>query len=234
VKRSVFTNLAWLMLVGAALLVVAGALNFGQRMRRETPPWDGVRWVDTSNGVIAEVVSPQSAAARAWLLPGDRLVGIVAADGKRDEVVHARDVQMYLDQAGVGGQIHYVIERPSYPVESRYYVADLENLGALSTATPRDLYINLIGLIYLFVGFFVLFRQGGRAPFVLHFATWCLTAFVLHFYTPTGSYRDLDLPIAFLRNAALIMFAPLFVHFCARYPLRQQLSAERRWIAVLL
>jgi hypothetical protein len=30
------------------------------------------------------------------------------------------------------------------------------------------------------------------------------------------------------------MFAPLFVHFCARYPLRQQLFGERRWAAILL
>jgi hypothetical protein len=234
VKRSVFTNQTWLLLIGAALLVAAGVLNFGQRARRETPPWDGVVWVDTSQGVIAEAVTPHSSAARAWLLPGDRLIGIKLGEGKAEEVTRARDVQMYLDEAKVGGQIHYVIKRPSYPVESQDYEADLDNLGALSSWTPRDLYINLIGLVYLVVGFFVLFRQGGRAPFVLHFATWCLTAFVLHFYTPTGSYRDLDLPIAFLRNVSLIMFAPLFVHFCARYPLRQQLFGERRWAAILL
>ncbi len=96
------------------------------------------------------------------------------------------------------------------------------------------LYINLIGLIYLFVGFFVLFKQGGRAPFVLHFATFCLAAFVFLFYTPVGSYRDLDLAIAFLDNAALILFAPLFLHFCALYPSRQQLFATRRWHAVWL
>ncbi|HLE62151.1 MAG TPA: ATP-binding protein [Pyrinomonadaceae bacterium] len=233
-ERSVFTNQTWLLLIGAALLVTAGVFNFTQRSRSETPPWDGVRWVDTNQGVIADYVTPHTSGARAWLLPGDRLIAISLGDGRREEVVHARDVQIYLDVARVGGQIHYSIERPSYPAESRYYVADLDDLDAISTWTPRDLYINLIGVVYLLVGFFVLFRQGGRAPFVLHFATWCLTAFVLHFYTPTGSYRDLDLAIAFLRNAALIMFAPLFVHFCARYPLRQQLFAERRWAAILL
>ena len=50
----------------------------------------------------------------------------------------------------------------------------------------------------------------------------------------SGSYRDLDLAIAFLDNAALIFFAPLFLHFCALYPSRQQLFATRRWRAVSL
>jgi len=218
-----------LLLIGAALLVSAGILNFRQRARHETPAWDGVRWTDTRQGVIAETLERSSSAERAWLLPGDRLVAISLDDSKYEEVGHARDVQMYLDQARVGGQIHYFMERPSYPPETRYYYADLDRLDAVHKWTPRVLYINLIGLVYLFVGFFVLFKQGGRAPFALHFATLCLAAFVFHFYTPVGSYRDLDLAIAFLRNAAFILFAPLFLHFCALYPSKQQLFAAKRW-----
>jgi PAS domain S-box-containing protein len=36
------------------------------------------------------------------------------------------------------------------------------------------------------------------------------------------------LAIAFLKNAAFILFPPLFLHFCALYPLKQQLFANRR------
>ena len=233
-KRSVLTTRAWLLLIGAALLVVAGVLNFGQRARHETPPWDGVRWVDTRQGVVAEVVEANSPGERARLLPGDHLIAISLNDSKYEEITRAKDVQIYLDQARVGGEIHYFIERPSYPKESRLYYADLDHLGAIQKWTPRDLYINLIGLVYLLVGFFVLFKQGGRAPFALHFATLCLAAFVFHFYTPVGSYRDLDLAIAFLRNAAFILFPPLFLHFCALYPSKQQLFEGRRWRVVLL
>jgi two-component system, NtrC family, sensor kinase len=233
-KGSVLTNRTWVLLILAALLVVAGALNFAQRARHETPPWDGVRWSDSKQGIIAEFVEPGSAAERAHLIPGDRLIAVSVNDTKYEEIVHARDVQIYLDQAHVGGEIHYFIERPSYPEESRLYYADLGQLGAIHNWTPRDLYINLIGLVYLFVGLFVLFKQGGRAPFVLHFATLCLTAFVFYFYTPVGSYRDLDLGIAFLRNASFILFAPLFLHFCALYPTRQQLFGAGRWRAGLL
>jgi len=235
VKRSVLTTKTWFLLIGAALLISAGVLNFGQRARQETPPWDGVDWVDTPQGIIAKSIEKGSAAERAWLLPGDRLIGIALDPrAKAEEVVRARDVQIYLDQASVGGQLHYRMQRPSYPPETQNYWADLDNLGSIHRWTPRVIYINLIGLAYLLIGFFVLFKQGSRAPFVLHFATLCLAAFVFHFYTPTGAYRDLDLAVAFLKNSAFILFAPLFLHFCALYPTKQQLFPKARWRAVLL
>ncbi|HEY6246351.1 MAG TPA: ATP-binding protein [Pyrinomonadaceae bacterium] len=232
-KGSVLTTRTWLLLIGAVLLISAGVLNFGQRIRHETPASDGVEWIDTKDGVIAKSIERNSAGDRAWLLAGDRLLGIsLDVNSKQEEIVRARDVQIYLDQARVGGQLHYLMERPSYPEETRFYYADLDNLGAVHKWTPRVIYINLLGLVYLFVGFFVLFKQGGRAPYALHFATLCLAAFVFHFYTPTGTYRDLDLGIAFLRNAAFLLFPPLFLHFCLLYPTKQQLFASRRWRAL--
>ena len=75
-KGSVLTTKTWFLLIGAALLISAGILNFGQRVRQETPPWDGVEWVDTADGIIAKSIEKGSAADRAWLLPGDRLIGI--------------------------------------------------------------------------------------------------------------------------------------------------------------
>jgi PAS domain S-box-containing protein len=234
VKRSVLTTRTWFLLIGAVLLISAGVLNFRQRVQQETPPWDGVEWVDTTEGVVAKNIERDSAADRAWLLPGDRLIGISLDGGRPEQIVSARDVQIYLEQAGVRGQLHYLMTRPSYSPEVGAYWADLDNLGTIHKWTPRVIYINIIGLVYLFVGFFVLFKQGGHAPFALHFATFCLAAFVFLFFTPVGSYRDLDLAIAFLDNAALILFAPLFLHFCALYPARQQLFATRRWRSLLL
>jgi two-component system, NtrC family, sensor kinase len=234
VQGSIITTKTWFLLIGAALLISAGVLNFRQRARNETPPWDGVEWADTKEGVVAKSIERGSAADRAWLLPGDRLLGITLDPNARPEqVVSARDVQIYLEQARLGGQLHYLMMRPAYSEASAYW-ADLDHLGSFHRWTPRVLYINLIGVMYLFVGFFVLFKQGGRAPYVLHLATFCLAAFVCHFYTPVGSYRDLDLAVAFLDNVALILLAPLFLHFCALYPTRQQLFATRRWRAVWL
>jgi PAS domain S-box-containing protein len=242
-KGSVLTGKTWLLLIVAALLIAAGALNFSQRVSHRPPPWDGVTWVDTSQGVVAKSIERGSAAARAQMIPGDRLLAIsmtgqrceaVTSGPRCEQIGEAKDVQIYLDQARVGNEIHYLIDRPSYPAESRIYYADLDNLGAIPNWTARDLYVNLIGLVYLFVGLFLLFKQGGRAPFVLHFSTLCLTAFVFNFFTPIGTYRDLDQAIAFLRSSGLIMFAPLFLHFSAIYPVRYHLFEERRWRSALL
>jgi len=173
--------------------------------------------------------------------PGDRLLAISMTEQKCEEVTRgpkceevsgAEKIQLYLDQARVGGEIHYLIERPSYPPETRYYYADLDHLTSVNSLTARDLYLNLIGLVYLFIGLFVIFRQGGRAPFVLHFAGLCIAAFVFHFFTPLGTYRDLDLAIAFLDSAAFILFAPLLLHFSAIYPVRYHLLDDRRWRTV--
>ena len=149
-KGSVLTTRTWFLLIGAALLITAGILNFAQRIRHETPPWDGVDWVDTSDGIIARSIEKGSAADRAWLLPGDRLVGIALdARGKADEVVSSHDVPIYLEQARVGGQVHYRMQRPSYPEETRNYWADLDNLGSIHKWTPVCLSITTVRIATL-------------------------------------------------------------------------------------
>ena len=233
-KGSVLTVRTWVLLIVAALLIAAGALNFLQRLKHKSPLTDGVLWTQTKDGVVAETVDPLSAAGRAQILPGDVLLGVSLDEYNFDQVTEPWQVPVYLEEAGVGGHLVYKIYRPSNPEETRFYEADLYDLQDVPDWTSRDLYINLIGLIYLFVGFFVLFKQGGRAPFVLHFATLCLVAFVFHFYRPIGTGEDLDAAIDFLDNAALALFAPIFVHFCALYPARYHLSEKRRWPAILL
>ncbi|HYW69719.1 MAG TPA: PAS domain S-box protein, partial [Pyrinomonadaceae bacterium] len=237
-KGSILTTKTWFLLATAGLLFVAGVINFWQRAHTQGPPTDGVTWVDSSQGVTAKSIAPGSAAARARMNPGDRLLAISMTEQKCEDVTRGvrcdqvsgtEKVQMYLDQARVGGQIHYLIERPSFPPETRFYYADLDNLAAVNSITARALYVNLIGLVYLFIALFVIFRQGGRAPFVLHFAGLCITAFVFHFYAAVGTYRDLDLAVAFLDSAAFILFAPLLLHFSAIYPVRYRLFEVRRW-----
>ena len=68
----------------------------------------------------------------------------------------------------------------------------------------------------------------------MHFAALCLVAFTFHFYKPYGAYEDLDLAIDFLDSAAFILFAPVFLHFCALYPVRYRLSERRPWLVYLL
>lgn len=236
-KGSVLTTRAWVLLIAAALLAVAGALNFAQRWEHKSPPTDGIKWVQTTNGVVAQSVDSNSNVGRAGVLsvqPGDILRSISEDEVTFDEVRYVQDIPIYLEEVGVGGHLIYLIERPSNPEETRCcWKADIYP-EEVTTWKTHDLYINFIGLIYLFVGLFVLFKQGGRAPFVPHFAALCLTAFVFHFFKPTGQYEDLDVAIAFLDDAAYILFAPILIHFCARYPVHQQISQRRRWPIYLL
>src|SRR5205085_2308307 len=235
-KGSVLTTRAWVLLIAAALLTVAGALNFQQRLKHKSPPTDGIRWVQTENGILAQSIDPNSSVGRAGVLsirPGDILRGISEDGAQFDQVLKVQDIPVYLEEAGVGGHLIYRIERPSNPEEIRSQDADIYP-EEFTTWKTQDLYINFIGLIYLIVGLYVLFKQGGRAPFVTHFATLCLTAFVFHFFKATGQYEDLHVAIAFLDDAAFIFFAPLLVHFCARYPIHHQAARERRLLPALL
>jgi two-component system NtrC family sensor kinase len=191
--------------------------------------------VDTAEGVVAAGVQPDSSAARMGVFgikPGDRVVAI--GEQGNPVVYSAAEVQMYLEAAGVHGGIRYLIERPSNPEETRYFYASLEDLRPAPVWTTENVLVNFVGVVYLLVGLFVFFKQGGRAPFSLHFTTLCLVAFVCHFYKPYGAYEDLDLAVYFLNNAALVLFAPIFLHFCALYPVRYRLSERRPWLVYLL
>src|SRR5436305_4416066 len=236
-KGSVLTTKGWALLIVAAVLIAAGTLNFAQRLTHRAPPTDGVEWAQTPQGVVAVRVAPDSAAGRKGvfgIMPGDRLVGIKFDEGRGDEVTSASDVQIYLEEAGTGGRLIYVIERHPAPGETAYYECVLDGLRPVQTWATQDILINLIGVLYLLVGSFVFFKQGGRAPFALHFATLCLVAFVFHFYKPYGAYEDLDLAVSFLDDAALALFAPIFLHFCAIYPVRYRLSERRPGFVYLL
>ncbi|MFN2454860.1 MAG: ATP-binding protein [Pyrinomonadaceae bacterium] len=235
-KSTVLTTQTWLLLIAAALLVAVGALNFSQRLSHQPPPTDNINWVERNGHLVAQPVNPNSQGGQVGILgilPGDYLFAI-SEDGEHfDEVKRASDVQIYLEQAGAGGHLTYRIERPSNSEDARFFTAEIYP-DAAPQWTPRELYLNFIGLIYLLVGFFILFKQGGRTPFVVHFAGLCLAAFVFHFYHPIGTYEGLDKAVALLDDAALILFAPLLIHLCAIYPVRHHLSNERRTLAALL
>ncbi|HEX6625268.1 MAG TPA: ATP-binding protein [Pyrinomonadaceae bacterium] len=239
-KGSVLTTKAWALLILAALFAAAGTLNFAQRLNKTPPPTDGVEWVEAGpKNFVARSVDPDSPAGTNrkgvfGIMPGDRLIAISLDEKTDEEIGRLSDIQADLEMAGVGGRIRYLIERPTNPEEIRFYHLHLDNLTPVPTWGSRDLYINLVGIIYLLVGLFVLFRQGATAPFVQHFMVLCLAAFVFHFYKPYGSYEDFDLFISFLDETALTVFAPLFLHFCALYPVRYRLSERRPWLVYLL
>jgi two-component system, NtrC family, sensor kinase len=230
-KGKLFTSwsLAWLL--ATVLLVVGGALNLSQRANHSLPPTDGIVWLQRADGgIYAEKVEPGLAGARAGVFVGDKLIGVSLDGGQSfEEVVLPSDVQMYLDAAGVEGDLTYSLERTSYSFSNRVYFADLNNIGSAPRWTASIVFLTVVGLIWLGVGIFVLFKQGGHAPFVLHFSIVCLAAFGFLVYKPLGIGKDLDLGISLLDDLAFAFFVPLFLHFCFRYPVRSDIFDTPRW-----
>ncbi|MGI9036885.1 MAG: ATP-binding protein [Pyrinomonadaceae bacterium] len=226
-KALTIWSLVWLL--ATVLLVVGGALNLSQRANHPLPPTDGIVWVQKPNGIFAEKVAPDSAGGRAQIIKGDRLIAI-SLDGKTfDEISSPAEVPMYLETAGIDGNLTYFYQRTSYSSPNYFYYADLSHLGSAPRWTSSIIFLTFVGLIWLIVGGFVLFKQGGHAPFVLHFATVCLAAFVFHVYKPLGLGKDFDLAVSLLDDAAFAFFVPLFLHFCLRYPVRSEVFDNPRW-----
>jgi two-component system, NtrC family, sensor kinase len=233
-KGKVFTSWSLIWLVMTVLLVAGGALNLSQRANHQLPPSDGVLWTQKADGIYADKVIPGMAAARAGVSAGDKLL-TVSLDGQNfDEVVSVADISMYIDAAGVGGSLTYFFEKPSYSFSGNRYFADLNNIGSFPRWTPSIVFLTIVGLMWLGVGVFVLFKQGSRSPFVLHFATLCLAAFVFHAYHPLRLEQDFDLGVALLDNLAFAFFVPLFIHFCLRYPVRSEVVDVHPWRTYVL
>ncbi len=228
-KGKVLTIWSLIWLLATVLFVVGGALNLSQRANKDFPPTDGITWIQKADGIYAERVAPNLAGARAGIITGDKLIAISLDEKTFDEIASPSDVQIYLEQAGIDGHLSYFYQRTAYAFKDNFYYTDLHKIDTEPRWTASIAFLSLVGLIWLAIGMFVLFKQGSNAPFVLHFAILCLTAFIFHVYKPIGTGEDLDLAITIIDDLAFIFFAPIFLHFCWRYPTRSTVFGEKRW-----
>ncbi len=233
-KGKLLTNWSLVWLVAAAFFVAGGALNLSQRAYHNMPPTDGVIWSQKADGIYAEKVTPNLAASRAGIAVGDKLLGIGLNDNQIDELISPTDVQMYLETAGEDGNLTYFYQRPSYSFADNYYFADLKKIDTVPRWSAAIIFLTIVGFIWLGIGLFVLLKQGGDSPFVLHFSVVCLAAFIFLVYKPLGLGEDFDLAVSLIDDLAFAFFVPLFLHFCLRYPVRTELFQEPRWREYLL
>ncbi len=233
-KGKVFTSWSLIWLLASVLFVAGGALNLSQRAFQKLPPTDGVSWEQRSDGIYAAKVAPGFAGGRAGISVGDKLIGIGLEGDKTEEITAAADVQMYLESVGVDGNLTYFYQKPAYSFSDNFYFADLRHIDSVPRWTPSIIFLSIVGLIWLGVGIFVLFKQGSRSPFVLHFALVCLAAFVFHVYRSIGTGEDFDLAVDLIDGIAFTFFVALFLHFCIRYPVRSDVFSAERWKTYLL
>ena len=202
-------------------LVVIGILNLRDRLGSRPVPTDGVYWVFTSQGVQAKTIAKDSALALS-LKPGDYL-RYIYYDGEYGKITQPETVSRYLNTVGIGGRARYAVEHKDetlkgiYKLDGDLQLYDYEfEVKEASQHLEIGLYFALIGVVYLAIGLFVLFKQP-TARLTYHFLAWFMASFVMYFYQSTKEFTTLDKLVDLLDAIALGLLAPLFLHFCVRF-----------------
>ena len=201
--------------LGAAVLALAtlaaivfGIINFQQRAIFSTPD-DGVSWLDTSSGVLAWHISPNSPAANAGIRTGDNVLAI------NDVPIHsAIDVTKRLWHIGLWSQAHYRIERGGKQFEAQLVTQPAERPASIEN------YLRIVGLFYLFIGLFIFARRWNAARAV-HFYIFCLVSFVLYSFQYTGKLSTFDWEIYWAGTVARLVQPALLLHFALVFPERR-------------
>jgi two-component system, NtrC family, sensor kinase len=241
IERPIFRTLA-------AVLVAAGAVvfavyNLQDRLNPPQIPDDGVVWVSTDLGVSAQDVRPGSPAANTDIRRGDVLRAIYW-DGAFEEIRVPEDVRVYLDEIWKlppsNRNLLYAVERyNSRGISTGIWEGDVRNVEKRPNDTGRELWYAVVGVVFLAIGLFGLVRQG-RAPYTTHFYWICLTAFLVFalksvfVQTEDGTWAVFDRAVFLTKNIALLLLAPLFLHFCAVFPKRRGWLDRHKYGAALI
>ena len=164
---------ATLLALATAALFVLAVFNFLQE-RQYSQPDDGVWWSEANGGLQAVKVQPDSPGQRAGIQTGDLLTGVSdSASSPVRTVTHVSDLERALGNTGSYIQVFYSVTRDGTPLDTPVKV--------IPVPADRSLQLGLrvIGLIYLIIGFYVLFRRWG-APRATHFYLFCLVSFALY------------------------------------------------------
>src|SRR5579863_962304 len=208
-----FTTL--LVALASLTLLVVGVLNYQQQATFQLPG-DGVSWLDSDQGVKAWIVAKDGSGYRAGIREGDILEAI---DGR--PVQHAVDATKAVFATGLWSKAAYDLNRQGESFETTVLITPQ------GESKPVRGYLELVGLLYLAIGAFMLIRRWS-APRSLHFYIFCLASFVLYTFHYTGKLNAFDWTVYWLNVVAWIAQPALFLHFCLSYPERPKWLGERR------
>ena len=203
------------------VLIGFGILSYQQRALYQVPD-DGVSWIEGPQGVTAWIVLKGGPAERAGIREGDQLKAINGV-----AITTATEAVQQIYQLGVWTLANYSLTRNGEPFDTSLV------LDAQGTAGSVRNYLALVGLLYLVIGTFILFRRW-TARKSRHFYVFCLASFVLYTFAYTGKLNLFDWTIYWLNVAAWVLQPALFLHFCLTFPERSALLRERRYLAPLL
>ena len=223
-ETNLFNRLqATLLAVATVGLVLLAVLNFRQENQFQQPD-DGVWWVESAggNGLVAEKVLPDSPGQRAGVHVSDLLTGVNDAP-----IVHLSDLERELYQTGVYGKANYAITRDHIALDTPVVVIPVPPDRSLEQA------LRVIGLIYLAIGIYVLFRRW-TAPRATHFYLFCLVSFALNALKYTGEWDLLDKTVFWGNVLAESLQPALFLHFALSFPEERIKNLRRRLLVPLV
>src|SRR5438093_13184682 len=119
------------------------------------------------------VVRACSPADRAGIVRVDLLRYVYFGDEKVYKIDQSRDIFFILEEkVGIGNSITYTIERALSSGEVYRGDADLRNIEPEPSQLPLQLYLAIVGSIFMMVGVYVLIKHPG-APYSTHFYLIC-------------------------------------------------------------
>jgi PAS domain S-box-containing protein len=227
-ETSLFNRVqATLLALATAALFVLAVLNLLEQ-RQFPQPDDGVWWGEAAGGLHAEKVLPDKPGQRAGIQVGDLLTGVSESPTEAvTPVTVVADLERALYATGPYGQVYYTITRDGIPLEAPIKV--------IPEPLDRSLEFGLriIGLIYLIIGFYVLFRRWG-APRATHFYLFCLVSFALYALKYTSKLDTLDWIVFWTNVVAEALQPALFLHFALSFPEERFKNLRRRWLLPLI
>jgi PAS domain S-box-containing protein len=260
-ETSLFNRLqATILALATAGLVVLAVFNLRQEGQFQQPD-DGVWWREVAGGLKADRVLPNSPAQRAGIRVGDLLTGAaVLPDRPARRNALSTEQELLPEITDQNAEIQSKTPMPKSDYAPIAEVADLERVlyktevyGKASYRITRDGVLldtpvivipepadrslaraqRLIGLIYLAIGIYVLFRRW-TAPRATHFYLFCLVSFSLFTLKFTGELDGLDWTVFWLNVLAEALQPALFLHFALSFPEERLKQFKRHFLLPLV
>ena len=189
-----------------------------------TPATDGAGWTETTGGLRAYLVPPDTPAYRAGVRSGDTLTAV-------DDVPRCGWLPCSgrLMRKGVWSKVKYSLLRKT----SGSATVDVPVVVYLEPVDRTDWQVErLIALVYLAIGLFVLLRRW-TAPKSTHFFVFCLVSFIFYSFKFTGILDGLDITILTGNIIATELQPALFLHFAISFT-EEASRRRRRWLYPLI
>lgn len=212
---------AGLLALATVALLVLAVFNVLAEQHFDRPD-DGVWWRESKGGLVADRVLPDTPGQRAGVQNHDLLTAV-----NGDPVARVADLEHVLYRTGSYGLVNYSITRDGIPLDTPVKVIPVPLDESLAVG------LRIIGLIYLIIGFYVLFRRWG-APRSTHFYLFCLVSFAWYALHYTGQFDFLDWTVFWANITAQSLQPALFLHFALSFPEERFRNLRRRWLLPLV